>query len=135
MKKTIKLFVILFTFYSCLNSDNDRLRYDFEFLPIDEFMAPSSFTFGEKDTIKLKYTLKNGCYDFDGIYYEYADTTRIVAVRALISLDEACTLAISQNEYDLVVEATQEEDYVFKFFKGKDNNGENIFEEVVVPVN
>ena len=39
------------------------------------------------------------------------------------------------EEYDLLVTAKQEEGYLFKFWKGTDNNGENIFEEVVVPVN
>jgi hypothetical protein len=34
-----------------------------------------------------------------------------------------------------LVRASQEEDYIFKFWKGKDTNGENIFEEVIVPVN
>lgn len=135
MKKMIYIFASLFLFYSCLNNDNNRINYNYEFLPIDEFVAPTSFTFGEKDTIKLKYSLKNGCYYFDDIHYEYKDTTRIVAVRAIVDLDDVCTQAILQNDYNLIVTASQEEDYVFKFYKGKDNNGENIFEEVVVPVN
>lgn len=135
MKKIILLFICLALFYACLNSGDKQVRYNYELLPIDEFTTPDSFTLGQKDTIKLKYTLKNGCYNFDGIYYEYLDTTRIIAARATVFLDQVCTESIIQNEYNLIVNANQEEDYVFKFYKGKDNNGENIFEEVVVPVN
>ena len=135
MKKIIVLFISLLLFYSCLNNDDNRIRYGYEFLPIDEYTVPTSFTFGEKDTIKLKYTFKNGCYNFDGLHYEYKDTTRIVAIRAIVDLDQVCSEAITQYDYNLIVTASQEEDYVFKFYKGKDNNGENIFEEVVVPVN
>jgi hypothetical protein len=135
MKKIILLFASILVFYSCLNSDNDRVNLAFELLPIDEYTTPESFTFGQKDTIKIKYSLKNGCYYFDNIYYEYQDTTRIVAVRSIIDLDSNCTEAITQYDYDLVVTVAQEEDYVFKFYKGTDTNGDSIFEEVVVPVN
>ena len=136
MKKIITLFLGLFVLTSCLNNNNDdALNYNFELLPIDEYTTPASFTFGEIDTIKVKYSLKNGCYSFNNIYYEYKDTTRIVAVRSLVSLDQNCTLAIIQEEHKFAIRANQREDYLFKFWKGTDSNGENIFEEVVVPVN
>jgi len=135
MKKIILLFASVLLFYSCLNSDTDRVNLAYELLPIDEYTVPESFTFGEQDTINIKYSLKNGCYYFDNIYYEYQDTTRIVAVRAVVELDSNCTQAITQYDYDLVVTATQEKDYLFKFYKGQDANGDSIFEEVVVPVN
>jgi hypothetical protein len=134
MKKIILLFASLFLFYACLNNDN-QINYGYEILPIDEFTTPAAFTFGKKDTVKVKYTLTNGCYNFDNIYYEYQDTARIVAVRAIVNLDEVCTDVITQREFDIIVTATQREDYVFKFFKGLDANGDNIFEETVVPVN
>ena len=135
MKKIILLFASVLLFYSCLNSDTDRVNLAYELLPIDEYTVPESFTFGEQDIINIKYSLKNGCYYFDNIYYEYQDTTRIVAVRAIVELDSNCTQEITQHNYDLVVTATQEKDYLFKFYKGQDANGDSIFEEVIVPVN
>lgn len=135
MKKILILSICLLLFYSCLINNDKHLNYNYEVLPIDEFTAPTSFNFGEKDTIKLKYSLKNGCYSFYDVYYEYLDTTRIVGIKSVIALDRECTEAIIQYDYNLIVTATQEEDYVFRFFKGKDNNGENIFEDIVVPVN
>ncbi|PWG05805.1 hypothetical protein [Polaribacter aquimarinus] len=134
MKKIIILLLGVLVLTSCLES-NDRINFDYELLPIDEYTVPNSFTLGEKDTVNLKYTFKNGCYSLDNVYYEYQDTARIVAISALVELDKACTEAIVQYEYNLIVTATQEEDYVFKFWKGKDSNGENIFDEVIVPVN
>lgn len=134
MKKIILLFAGLFLFYACLNNDN-QINYGYEILPVDEYTTPEAFTFGEQDTIKVKYTLINGCYSFDNIYYEYQDTARIVAVRALVAIDANCTDVVTQNEHEIIVNVTQEEDYVFKFYKGIDVNGDNIFEEVVVPVN
>lgn len=135
MKKIITLFAATLLFYSCLNTDNDSFSIGYELLPIDSYTTPNSFTFGEKDTIKIKYTLKNKCYNFDNIYYEYQDTARIVAVRSIVELDKDCEEVETQNEYNLIVTATQKEDYLFKFYKGRDNDGKNVFAEVIVPVN
>mgnify|MGYP000194530068 CR=1 FL=1 len=135
MKKVILLFAGLLLFYSCLNSNDDLENLAYELLPIDEYTVPASFTLGKQDTIKLKYSLKNECYYFDNIYYEYQDTTRIIAVRSVLETDKTCTEAVRQFDYNLIITANQEEDYVFKFYKGKDANGESIFEEAVVSVN
>ena len=134
MKKLVLLLsVILLS--SCLNNDDDLPKYKYEFIKIDEVTAPDNFTFGEKDTISIKYTLPNKCYHFNDIYYDYNDTIRTVAVRAIVDLDEFCAEVITQKEYKLIVNALQKEDYLFKFYKGKDNEGKSIFEEIVIPVN
>ncbi|UAM98090.1 hypothetical protein K8354_17715 [Polaribacter litorisediminis] len=133
LKKFTILCLAIVLFGSCLNDNEPIFKY--ELLPIDEANVPASFTFGEQDTIAIKYTLPNSCYAFNNLYYEYQDTTRIVAARALVSLDVYCAEVIVQEEYKFVVNVSQEEDYVFKFWKGTDSNGENIFEEFVVPVN
>lgn len=133
MKKTIGLIFCFAFFFACNN--NSQLNFEQVFLRIKEAKTPTSFTFGKKDTIKLKYVLPSGCYSFNNIYYEKKDSTRIVAVLGLHDLESNCTQALIDEEYDLIVEPLQKEDYIFKFWKGKDNKGENIFEEVVIPVN
>ncbi|AUC21703.1 MULTISPECIES: hypothetical protein [Polaribacter] len=134
MKKISLLLLGLFVFASCLNND-DVPNYKFEFMPIDEAITPESFTYGESDTITIKYSFPNDCYSFEQIYYETKDSTRTVAVTAMVLLDEECTEETVQEEKKFVVTASQTEDYIFKFFKGTDSEGENIFEEVIVPVN
>ena len=135
MKKTALLLMGLILFYSCLNNDNNDINYTYEYIPIDEAITPDSFIFGEKDTISIKYSLPNSCYSFERLYYKHQDTTRTVAVIAFLDLNGPCIEGVIQEEYKFVVEALQTEDYVFKFFKGIDSNGESIFDEVVVPVN
>ena len=134
MKKISLLLLGLLIFTSCLNHD-DAPNFTYKFLTIDDATTPESFTFGETDTISVRYSLPSDCYSFDQIYYETQDTARIVAVSALVILDTDCTEEVVQEEKKFVVTASQTEDYVFKFFKGKDSEGENIFEEVIVPVN
>ncbi|QNM84812.1 hypothetical protein H9W90_11480 [Polaribacter pectinis] len=134
MKKISLLLLAVVILSSCLNNDNTS-NYTFEYIAIDEAETPTSFTFGEKDTITLKYSLPSSCYSFDRIYYDYQDTTRTVAVIAFVNLDGNCTEDIRQEEYKLPITANQREDYLFKFYKGRDNDGKSIFEEVVIPVN
>lgn len=133
MKKVALLIMGIVLFSACLNNDYDN--YVYEFVKIDEVNAPTSFTYGQKDTLKLKYSLKNSCYEFNDIYYEYQDTARVVAVRALVNIDATCKEVVTDREVDLVVEAVQREDYLFKIYKGTDSDGKSIFEEIVVPVN
>ena len=135
MKNYFILFFGLLLFHSCFDNNQEAPNYRFEYLPIDSAITPEGFTFGEIDTITLTYFLPNGCYSFDQIYYEVIDTTRVVAVSAIVELDMPCTEALIQEEAKFTVRATQKEDYLFKFFKGKDSIGSDIFEEVVVPVN
>ena len=135
MKKIVLLLFGLLVFYSCLNDDNDQPNYAYEYLPIDEALTPESFTYGELDTITVKYSLPSSCYSFYQVFYETLDSTRTVAVTAIVDLDVQCTQATVQEEKKIVVKASQREDYIFKFFKGKDSNNENVFEEVIVPVN
>lgn len=134
MKKITTLFLSILILSSCLDN-KEELSFDFQLVPIDSFTIPDTLTFDKIDTIKVKYSLRNGCYSFNNIYYEPQDTTRIIAIRALVELDKDCTLAIIEEERNILVKPNQTEDYVFKFWKGTDENGENIFDEVIVPVN
>ncbi|AUC85832.1 hypothetical protein CW731_11270 [Polaribacter sp. ALD11] len=133
MRKVVLLLISIILFSSCLNDDEPNFTYDF--LKIDSAETPDSFTFGKTDTIKIKYTLPNKCYSFSQLYYQYKDSTRVVAVTALVNLDDTCAEVTKQEEYSFPVKATQKKDYVFKFFKGKDADGESIFDEVIIPVN
>lgn len=134
MKKIIYICVLLCSILaSC--SIGDEATSKLKLLPIDEAITPQSFTYGVTDSVSIKYSLPNGCHYYHSLYYQYQDTTRIVAVRAVELLDQNCTEAITQIERKFAVKPTQRKDYVFKFWKGVDANGEDLFEEKIVPVN
>lgn len=135
MKKIAFLLFMSILFYSCLNNDTDEEGFSYELLKIDEAKTPESFTFGKTDSITIKYTLAGGCRSFDRLYYEQKDNTRIVAVTVLVNLENPCTLDLIPEEYKFAVTANQTEDYIFKFYKGKDSNGDNLYDEVIIPVN
>ncbi|WP_159950251.1 hypothetical protein [Polaribacter septentrionalilitoris] len=135
MKKFALLLTGILIFSSCLTSENLPSNVTFEILTIDEYDVPDTFTVGKVDTIAVKYTLPNNCYSFENVYYEVQDTTRIVAINSFVRLEENCSDVEIQEEHKFTVFVSQQEDYVFKFYKGKDNDGKDIFDEVVVPVN
>lgn len=135
MKKLALLLTGILIFSSCLTSENLPSNVTFEILTIDEYDVPDTFIVGEVDTIAVKYTLPNNCYSFENVYYEVQDTTRIVAINSFVRLEENCSDVEIQEEHKFTVFVSQQEDYVFKFYKGRDNDGNDIFDEVVVPVN
>ena len=134
MKKYVFLLFCSIVLSSCLNT-YDEPNFSLEFLKIDSAITPASFTYNQTDSITIKYTLPNGCHSFRRLHYDYDDNSRIVAVISFVALDENCVQVTREEEYKFAVRATQREDYLFKFYKGKDANGNNLFDEVIVPVN
>ena len=133
MKKHLILLSIITLFSACLNTNHEP-NFGLEFLKIDSAITPVSFTYNQTDSITIKYTLPNSCHSFNNLHYDYDDNARIVAVVSFVVLDEACTQVTREEEFKFAVRVVQREDYLFKFYKGKDANGNNIFEEVLVPV-
>lgn len=134
MKKILFLTFITVLLAACSDVGNDLPDFHYEVLPIKEATIPASFELDETYDITIKYDLPNGCHSFHNLYYKHDDDSRIVAVYSLVQDDVACTEAIVTEEYTFQVKASQEEDYTFKLWKGVDDDDEDIFEEVVVPV-
>jgi hypothetical protein len=134
IKKIVLLLLTIICFIACFE-DNNEGSFALVELPVDSYSVPDSFTFGEKDTITVNYTLPDGCHSFNNLFYQRQDTARVVAVSVFLDLDGECAEILRTEEYKFVVTASQEEDYLFKFYKGLDDDGKNIFEEVTVPVN
>lgn len=133
MKKSILIYliIILASCSSVKNEDNTVLKL----LPIEKANTPQVFIYGTIDTISIKYSLPDACHVYHSLYYQYQDSTRVVAVRALEYVDKICSQNIVQKDLKFPLQIIQKEDYVFKFWKGRDNNGNDIFEERIIPVN
>ena len=115
--------------------DDDSNNFAIETLPVKEAIVPAAFDFGSKHEITIIYDLPSGCHFFYSLFYQYEGTSRIVAVNSWVNESAACTDDVREAEYTFEVTVVQQEDYTFKFWKGIDNEGENIFEEIIVPVN
>ncbi|GIZ08069.1 membrane lipoprotein lipid attachment site-containing protein [Flavobacterium sp. UMI-01] len=134
MKKILFLLVAMIAFTGCTLDDNND-TYTYSILPVESYELPETFTLGETYEIKLKYQKPTGCHLFQGIYYSKELNTRTVAIQTAVKDNEVCTAevpALSETSFNFLV--TNTGSYIFKFYKGKDTDGENIFEEVEIQV-
>ena len=134
MKRIALLLFLAFSLNSCMNDDDDYQKFHIDILPIEEAIIPDSFEWNQEYEITLKYKLPNGCYHFHSVYYRTEETNRTLAFYAVVDEDKPCTEAIVEEEYTFKLTATQKADYTFKIWKGVDEDEEDIFEEIVVPV-
>ena len=132
MKKLIVFVLFLSLIYSCTSNDPNL---ELKILPVKSAIVPAEFQYRTVDTLVLKYDLPNACYSFRSVYYEIERNSRIVAINALLDNEISCTQATIEQEIKIPVHVLQEEDYVFRFYKGKDTEGNSIFDNVTVPVN
>jgi hypothetical protein len=134
MKKIVLLFILISSFLSC-STDNDSPSYTYSVLPVVSFTVPTSFTLGKTYEIKLKYQKPTSCHIYQGIYYDKDSNTRTIAVQTAVQKDQVCTAdipPISEVSFNFI--PTNTGSYIFKFYKGKDADGKDIFESVEIPV-
>lgn len=134
MKKIVLFLIVITSFLSC-SLDDDSPTYTYEVLPVDSYVVPASFTLGQTYEIKLKYQKPTACHIYQGIYYEKNLNTRTIAIQTAVQNDQVCTTEIppiSEVSFNFTVSNTGS--YIFKFYKGKDTAGKDIFEEVEIPV-
>lgn len=133
MKKIALFIVLIISVLSCSTDNPDT--YTYEVLPVESYTLPASFTLGQTYEIKLKYQKPTSCHLYQGIYYGKDLNTRTIAIQAASKDNEVCNLALpAQSEVSFNFLVTNTGSYIFKFYKGKDAQGENQFEDVEIPV-
>ncbi|WP_117880122.1 hypothetical protein [Aureibaculum luteum] len=134
IKKVLLTFLVAVTLVSCsLNDDNDT-NLVLKTLPIKSYVVPDEFELGMSYTIKVEYDLPDACHSFYDLYYKQVDTTREIAIVSIVDENDQCTDVPVTMEYEFVVNVEQSEDYTFRFWKGEDSDGNDTFEDVVVPL-
>jgi len=133
MKRLIIITLSLILFASC--SSDDDLEYSIEILPIESVNIPESFTLGEIYPITVSYLRPTTCHSFKEFYYRKNLNERTVAVINYNVQDNNCN-----DLSDELVEATfnfivtSNGSYIFKFWQGVDENDEDQYLIIEVPV-
>ena len=137
-KSALLVFIFIALFTSCSIDDDNYNNFYLEVIPIDSVEIPESFVLGETYQIDMTYTKPNGCYYFNDFIYEVDDQQRTIAVVNTVytNLNNSCEEDAEAEEvtvhFDFIV--LSNETYVFKFYQGEDENGEDQFLLVEVPV-
>ena len=135
MKKIALLLVFITTLVGCSLDNGDKETYTYNVLPVESYTLPETFKLGETYTIKLTYQKPTSCHIFQGIYYAKDLNARTIGIQTAVKDNQICTNEvppISEASFNFVVTATGT--YVFKFYKGKDADGKDLFanEEIQV---
>ncbi|WP_309613494.1 hypothetical protein [Flavobacterium sp.] len=135
MKKIVSLFALLLILNSC--SPGDDTQYSYRLIPIESIDIPAEFTLGETYPITVHYTVPTSCYHFSSLYYEKDLNVRTIAVENVVEQRNNCqelSTADGASTYTFNFYVTSNGTYIFKFYQGKDNQGNDIFLEYEVPV-
>lgn len=136
MKKLVLLLFTVFALNSC-SVDDGQTGYHLEVLPIESFKVPQNFSMNAEYEITVTFKRPTGCYSFDGIYYEKSENTRIFGIQAKVYESTTCAPVEDEEPTEIKFNflcTPGYQKYIFKFYKGQDAYGENVFEEVEIPV-
>lgn len=139
MKKLISILILaviaVTAFSSCELGDDDTVNYHFELIPTESAVFPESFVMGRTYTIKVYYKRPTTCHFFEGFYYDKELNVRTIAIQTSVIHTNNCTdLNEEPVEASFDFLPTSSGYYIFKFYKGKDEYGNNLFMEYEVPV-
>ena len=137
MKKLLLLPLFILLFSSCSDDDLDTSDFYSEFLPVTSVTVPEEFRYNEAYDIYYTFNKQTNCHFYDDLYYLRQGDYRHIAVIGYV-LDEgtACTEVNEEEERSFKFIRTKNTgSYVFEFWGGKDENGEDIYLTYEVPVN
>lgn len=133
MKRIISLLALVFLFNSCIPEDGPN--YTFELRPITSVDMPDEFTLGEVYTITLHYNRPTTCHFYNNIYYHKYLNERTIAVETAAEQRNGCMDTPNDTTTcSFEFEVTSNGSYVFKFYQGKDEQGNEIYLTYEVPV-
>lgn len=139
MMRSFKIFVTLVLtvvmFQSCSLSDDDTINVQYELLPVEEAFLPTEMTVNEIYEITVSFILPTDCHAYNDIYYSKVDFERTVAiVSAYFANNEPCETQTAIFETNFNFKPLNSGTYTFKFWKGTDDSGTDLYEEVLVEV-
>ena len=108
--------------------------YHLEVLPVESVDIPQEFTMGDVYPITVHYYRPSTCYSFRDFYYRKENNIRTVApVNYVFEKNcEPLDSVLTENTFKFLV--TSNGSYVFKFWQGKDSNGDDMYLTIEVPV-
>ncbi|MDT0558111.1 hypothetical protein RM697_05610 [Ichthyenterobacterium sp. W332] len=135
MKKLLFLALLCFSIISCdINGDSNPPNFVTEFMPIQSVDVPDEFMVGETYTITARYFRPDDCYEFSDFFISTSINETTVAVINNVFLDGPCNTLndLEEESFDFIVLSNQT--YVFNFWQGVDESGEDVYLTINVPV-
>ncbi|WP_271768479.1 hypothetical protein [Aquimarina algiphila] len=133
--RIILIFFIVAVSTTCSNDDNET-SFFYELVTVQDASVPEQFNRGEIYTITVSYFRTSNCHSFAGFDYDRLANERTVSVINLVvnrgNCEELDMTDLVEVSFDFLV--GEEDSYIFRFWQGKDENGDNQFLIREVPV-
>ena len=137
--KLILFSCLMFLFVSCsLENESNINNFYFEYVPFESVELPSEFQLGETYVIEYTYYRPTTCHGFNDLFYDSDMNVQTIAIINTVvtngpgtCFDLADELVV--REFRFVPNTAGQN--LFKFWKGTDDNGEDIYLEMEVQVN
>jgi hypothetical protein len=134
MKKLIALICIFVLSISC-TQEPDGPRVHLELLKVESVVLPTTFTSNTVNEIEVTYSRPSSCHGFEGFYYTRDGFNRTIAVLNYVIEEQGCLPLLNQLQTKILrFKPATAGTYLLKFWKGKDANGVNLYEEFSVVV-
>ena len=134
MKKLIALICIFVLSISC-TQEPDGPRVHLELLKVESVVLPTTFTANTVNEIEVTYSRPSSCHGFEGFYYTRDGFNRTIAVLNYVIEEQGCLPLLNQLQTKILrFKPATAGTYLLKFWKGKDANGVNLYEEFSVVV-
>ncbi len=146
MKKIPLLLLAFFALISCNADDSSQPEVHYEVIPISRCNMPYAMTSGETYEFEMIYRMPTTCHIYKGIFFEGSGTDKTVAIQTMVFQRPDCqVIDYSANNaqptpepqvsnYQFKATAPPGSVYTFKIWSGKDDEGEDTFYNVTVPV-
>ena len=139
MKKLFFFGFVIVAFWSCSIDDSVDEDFYFEILPVENASVPTEMRFGEIYTINYSYLRPSSCHSFNDLYYIVDGNVRTIAVinKVLNTYEgiicEPINNELEERSFSFGVNKNVGT-YVFKFWKGEDENGQDTYMVYEVPI-
>lgn len=148
MKKLILLFVSTLVFISC-DVDDDGPRTLLKAAEVTDIDVPEFFEAGKTYEIDVTYLLPDACHTAAGINAQRGSSSngeeewRDIYITGVVSYDSNLTDCnkeaegdelIKEASFKMTIATNEDEPYTFYLWTGVDEDDENIYTEVIVPV-
>lgn len=137
MKKILAIFLLATAVLVGCNDDDDYYdhEYHLEYIGAVSAEVPDTFEYGRTYRIEVTIELPNSCYYFYNQYdYFYEGTSRLIYPIAHVDDGVSCSPDARDVTFSIRVQALQLEPYIFHFYQGEDEEGQDIFLTLEVPV-
>lgn len=136
MKKKFTFLIALVTLSCSLDDGNDTIEIFNESLPIEAANLPDQFKRNQIYDVTLTYSKPTNCHIYRDLLFkrDINEITIEVLAEKYIQEGVACDSLGKAYETTFKFPALQGDNYMFKFWQGKNDQGEDIYLEIDVPV-